>query len=201
MGLEVLLGAVMAIGYVACIQPSAPRYHRPVVVAAAALPAPVVPQPVLPALPAPVAPKAIEAKTVAVKAAKPPVAKKPGLPLAQPTPARQPAPLVSVAPVVAVTPTPVTLAVPAPPRLSPEELIRRGMAALNAREWPAAVDAFEAARSLQPGNPDLGYLRGMALENLGQPGAAIDAFRLCTSGPYAQVAKGHVKTLLAKIRK
>ena len=60
---------------------------------------------------------------------------------------------------------------------------------------------FEAARSLQPGNPDLGYLRGMALENLGQPGAAIDAFRLCTSGPYAQIAKGHVKTLLAKIGK
>ena len=50
-------------------------------------------------------------------------------------------------------------------------------------------------------NPDLGYLSGMALENLGQPGAAIDAFRSCTSGPYAQIAKGHVKTLLSKLKR
>lgn len=74
------------------------------------------------------------------------------------------------------------------------------MVSLNAGQWPSAIESFDAARKLQPNNPDLGYLSGMALENLGQPGAAINAFRSCTSGPYAQIAKGHVKTLISKLK-
>ena len=74
------------------------------------------------------------------------------------------------------------------------------MVSLNAGQWPSAIESCDAARNLQPNNPDLGYLSGMALENLGQPGAAINAFRSCTSGPYAQIAKGHVKTLISKLK-
>ena len=192
-GLELALAAAMAIGYIAFIQPTAPRYHQ----AAAAkvvlpVPIPVAPAPVIVApVTAPPAilahPKVTPAKprtNPAPTAAKVPSPKVPAL---LPTPA--PVPVLSV------------IAAPVEVKLSPDEFIRRGMVSLNAGQWPSAMESFDAARQLQPNNPDLGYLSGMALENLGQPGAAIDAFRSCTSGPYAQIAKGHVKTLVSKLKR
>ncbi len=125
------------------------------------------------------------------------------VPAVQPQPAPEP-----VAPVVPVLTPPVKLAVAAaakvrtvPASVTLQEHIERGMTSLNGARWAAAIEAFEAARQLQPRNPDLGYLTGIALENLDQPGAAIDAFRSCTAGPYVQVSKGHVKTLLAKLKR
>ena len=105
------------------------------------------------------------------------------VPAVQPLPAPEP-----VAPVVPASTTPVKLAVAAPAKVTPpaprtvpalvtpEEHIERGMTSLNGARWAAAIEAFEAARTLQPRHPDLGYLTGIALENLDQPGAAIDAF-------------------------
>ena len=82
--------------------------------------------------------------------------------------------------------------------MPPDDLIRCGRVSLNAGQWTSAIESFDAARKLQPNNPGLGYLSGMALENLGQPGAAIDAFRSCTSGPYAQIAKGQLVSKLKR---
>lgn len=79
--------------------------------------------------------------------------------------------------------------------------MQRGIAALNSRDYAGALTLFRQARQAQPRNPDLGYLTGLALENQSEFGAAIDAFRSCTSGPYAQIAKNHVKMLVDKLRK
>ena len=188
-GLELALAGAMAIGYIAFIQPTAPRYHQVAAKVVLPVPIPVAPTPVIvapvTALPAILAHRKVTPAKVPV--AKVPVAKVPVKPL--PPPALVPA----------TVPTPI--ATPVQLKLSPDELIRRGMVSLNAGQWPSAMESFDAARKLQPNNPDLGYLSGMALENLGQPGAAIDAFRSCTSGPYAQIAKGHVKTLVSKLKR
>ena len=191
-GLELALAAAMAIGYIAFIQPTAPRYHQAAAKVVLPVPIPVAPAPVIVA---PVtAPPAILAHPK-VTPAKP-------RPNPAPTAAKVPSPKV---PALLPTPAPVPvlspIATPVEVKLSPDEFIRRGMMSLNAGQWPSAMESFDAARKLQPNNPDLGYLSGMALENLGQPGAAIDAFRSCTSGPYAQIAKGHVKTLVSKLKR
>ena len=203
-GLELLLAGGMAIGYIVFIQPTAPRYHQ---AAAAKVIAPVPPVPVptaietISAAPAAVimAPVIVAPVTVPPTAlAHPKVT--PAKPRASPAaPAAKILPPV-VLPTPVPSPIPTRIPTPVPVKPSPDELIRRGMVSLNAGEWPSAMESFDAARKLQPNNPDLGYLSGMALENLGQPGAAIDAFRSCTSGPYAQIAKGHVKTLVSKLK-
>ncbi len=199
-GLELVLAGAMAIGYIAFIQPTAPRYHQAAAKVVLPVPIPVEATPIAPApvIVAPVAALAnprvtpVKVPVVKVPVVKVPVVKVPVVKVpvrTLPPPALVPAPV----------PTPV--ATPVEVKLSPDELIRRGMVSLNAGQWPAAMESFDAARKLQPNNPDLGYLSGMALENLGQPGAAIDAFRSCTSGPYAQIAKGHVKTLVSKLKR
>ena len=183
-GLELAVAAAMAIGYIAFIQPTAPRYHQAAAKVVLPVPIPVAPTPVIVA-PVTALPAILAHRKVTP--AKVPVAKVPVKPL--PPPALLPA----------TVPTPI--ATPVEVKLSPDEFIRRGMVSLNAGQWPSAMESFDAARKLQPNNPDLGYLSGMALENLGRPGAAIDAFRSCTSGPYAQIAKGHVKTLVSKLKR
>ena len=191
-GFELLLAGAMAIGYIAFIQPTAPRYHRAAVakmiLPTAVAPAPVIVAPVAAPAELSVRAKATPAKGRAIPAA-PAATTLP--PVILPTPVSSPIP----------TRIPTSAQVPVMVKLSPDELIRRGMVSLNAGQWPSAIESFDAARKLQPNNPDLGYLSGMALENLGQPGAAIDAFRSCTSGPYAQIAKGHVKTLISKLKR
>jgi predicted Zn-dependent protease len=106
---------------------------------------------------------------------------------------------------VAREPRPAALPKPAvakAPRKSgsPADLVAQGQAALNARDYAGALKLLNQAQAAAPANPDLGYLRGLALENLGQPGAAIDAYRSCTSGPYTQIAANHVKMLASKLR-
>jgi Flp pilus assembly protein TadD len=86
-------------------------------------------------------------------------------------------------------------------RPAPADLIQQGADLLGTRNFEGALKLFEQARQAQPGNPDLGYLMGMALEQMGQLGAAIDAYRTCTSGPYAQIARTHVQTLAARLRR
>lgn len=202
-GLELLLAGAMTIGYIAFIQPTAPRYHQ-AVVAKVIAPVPI-PVAATPVETIPVSPAAVIASPVA---APPAVVARPKVPPAKPraisaAPPAAKVPTKTLPPALLPTPVPSPIPIPTPVqvKLSPGELIRRGMVSLNAGQWPSAIESFDAARKLQPNNPDLGYLSGMALENLGQPGAAIDAFRTCTSGPYAQIAKGHVKTLVAKLKR
>lgn len=196
-GFELLLAGAMAIGYIAFIQPTAPRYHRAAVAKVvlptavetiAVAPAPVIVARVAAPIALSVRPKVTPAKARAIPAAP---AAKTLPPVVLPTPVSSPIP----------TRIPPPVQAPVQVKLSPDELIRRGMVSLNAGQWPSAIESFDAARKLQPNNPDLGYLSGMALENLGQPGAAIDAFRSCTSGPYAQIAKGHVRMLISKLKR
>lgn len=88
---------------------------------------------------------------------------------------------------------------PTPP--NPSQVIQSGIAALNSKDYTTAATQFRKARQLQPNNPDLGYLLGMSLESSGELASASDAFETCTSGPYAQIAKGHVKTIMQKLNK
>ena len=121
------LGAgVMAIGYIALIQSTAPRDHQTAVAKVIA------PAPVIVAAP-PVAlarPKVMPAKPRAAPAAKTLSA------VVLPTPVP--------------SPIPTRIPMPVQVKLSPDQLIRRGMVSLNAGQWPSAIQSFSAARKLQP---------------------------------------------------
>ncbi len=116
------------------------------------------------------------------------------------TPAPKPAPSAATqgTPPPAPAPKPSSPK-PAPP--NPAEVIQSGITALNSKDYATAVTLFRKARQLQPNNPDLGYLLGMSLESAGELEPAREAFETCTSGPYAQIAKGHIKTITQKLKK
>ena len=62
-----------------------------------------------------------------------------------------------------------------------------------------ALGLFRRVRQVQPGNHDVGYLMGMALEQAGRLDEAMLAYKSCTKGNYASVAGGHVKMLAKKL--
>jgi hypothetical protein len=171
LGVEMLIGLVMLAGYQAWVQPGAPRNQKAAAPTGIATVAPPEPEPPRP-------------QSMPTRAPVPVVAPDPV------APAREPAPLPK--PGVAKAPRKST---------PPVDLIAQGQAALNARDYAGALKLLNQAQAAAPANADLGYLRGLALENLNQPGAAIDAYRSCTSGPYAQIAASHVKMLASKLRK
>ncbi|MBM3735841.1 MAG: tetratricopeptide repeat protein [Acidobacteria bacterium] len=196
----VVLGAVMFLVYDMVIRPNAPRnevaQNEPAPIE------PVAPPPADPTAEPPPAPIEPPPQVPPVAAPKPatkagtPKAPAKGAPASPTAPPAQP-PFRTGAQVPA--PKPPVTPKPEPPK--PEEIIKQGMDALNAKDYTRAVGLFRQARELQPSNPDLGYLLGMALENTGEPGAALDAYNSCTSGPYAQIAKNHVKMLAKKLSK
>ena len=197
--------------YQAWIQPGAPRFHgqaKAAEASAAPVAAVVVaPVPVVPAVTAP-APKAA-APAVVVVAPKRPIAvaaqPKPQIPARQPAAAPVPRPGLPPHQATVVPPAPGPIASPLPRQLTPPNdpatSLQRGMTALNSHDFAAAVTLLRQARQMQPANPDLGYLMGMALEGTGELGAAIDAFRSCQSGPYQQIARSHLKALVKKLGK
>lgn len=205
-GAELFVGVTMLAGYQAWVEPGAPRHKQqaaPAPVAIAVSPAP--PPLQESALPAPTLPAKKPLAAVPVPAAR----------KAQPPPQQQPKPVKlsaltpaepAAAPVPVALPQPQQLAptpapAPAAPPPNPVSITQRGIEALNARDFTAAVTLLRQARAQQPGNPDLGYLLGMALEKSGEPGAAIDAFRSCTAGPYESIARSHVKALAKRLGK
>jgi hypothetical protein len=84
------------------------------------------------------------------------------------------------------------------PALTVKEHIERGNAYLNAGRTQAALLHYQDAQRLEPNNPDVYYLLGLAYERLGDTEAAIKAFGQCTSGPYANVSQSHLKRLQRK---
>lgn len=96
---------------------------------------------------------------------------------------------------VTMTPRPSEAAEPA---LTARQHIDRGNAYLNAGRAQAALLHYQEAQRLEPGNPDVYYLLGLAYERLGDIEAALKAFEQCTSGPYAGVAQSHFKRLQKK---
>ncbi len=88
-----------------------------------------------------------------------------------------------------------------PPPPDPAELISQGMKAYNAKQPDEALALYRRAKQAQPGNVDLGYLMGIALEQSGDLESALASFESCTSGNYAGVSRAHVKRLAKKLRK
>jgi Flp pilus assembly protein TadD len=97
---------------------------------------------------------------------------------------------------------PVVATAAAAPAAAAEVISAReqGVRALTAERYAEAVQFFQQARQADPGNPDLAYLTGVALEGTNQIGAAIDAFRSCRAGQYAGQAKDHIAMMIAKLQ-
>ena len=207
---ELFAGVTMLAAYQAWIQPGAPRFQTqakvaeiPVASAVVVAQAPPIPSPVPDAteVPQPQQAVVVPKRPVAVFAQP-----KPKVSASLPAPMQQspaPRPNVQRHQAMAAPPAPVPIASPIPHLLAPSNYpataMQRGIAALNSRDFPAAVTLLRQARQMQPANADLGYLMGMALEGTGEFGAAIDAFRSCQSGPYRQIAHSHVKALVKKL--
>jgi hypothetical protein len=120
-----------------------------------------------------------------------------------PKPAMPTAPAPQAPGPVTTAPKPPTPAPkpPGPKPPNPAEVIQSGIAALNTKDYATAVTLFQKAQQLQPGNADIGYLLGMSLEGTGDLAAAQTAFESCTTGPYAQIARNHIKTIAQKLKK
>jgi len=81
------------------------------------------------------------------------------------------------------------------------EYVRRGNEYFNARRYDDALREYRAAQQLDPSNPDIYYLLGLVHERRGEYDAAREAFARCTAGPYAAVARNHLKMLEKRRRR
>ncbi|MDX2033195.1 MAG: tetratricopeptide repeat protein [Blastocatellia bacterium] len=126
----------------------------------------------------------------------------------QPTPAQQtqaaPVPVQPIAQPANAAAQPVKPAYtppevkPVKPALTMQDHWRLGAGYLGAGRNQEALNEFEQARRLAPGNVDLFYLIGTAYNQMGRYDEALAAYRQCTSGVYASVAQNHVKRLEGK---
>jgi serine/threonine protein kinase len=111
----------------------------------------------------------------------------------------QPAP--AGMPEVAILPDPPQ-AVPKPPEgPSPEEHMTRGLELYGKGSYEEAITEFLAVERIQPSNQDVQYLLGSAYHKLGKLIDARAHYRRCTYGPYAIVARRHVKNISKKLDK
>lgn len=85
--------------------------------------------------------------------------------------------------------------------LSVTEHVRRGNEHFTAGRYDDALLEYRAAQQLDPSNPDVYYLLGLVHERRGEYDAARQAFEQCTTGPYAAVARNHLKMLEKKRQK
>jgi tetratricopeptide (TPR) repeat protein len=82
-----------------------------------------------------------------------------------------------------------------------EQHLQRGREHFNAGRYHQSLEEYQQVKRLDANNQDVGYLMGLAYEQMGQLEAALEAYRGCTSGPYAGVAGNHVKRLEKKLRR
>ncbi len=85
--------------------------------------------------------------------------------------------------------------------LTVAEHVRRGNEHFTAGRYDEALREYHIARGLDPANPDVYYLLGLVHERLGEYEAAREAFEQCTAGPYAAIARNHLKMLEKKRRR
>ncbi len=89
----------------------------------------------------------------------------------------------------------------ASPALTVAEHVRLGNEHFAAHRYEEALREYVKARERDPANPDIYYLIGLVHERRGEYEAAWEAFQRCTSGPYATVARNHLKMLEKKRKK
>ena len=92
-------------------------------------------------------------------------------------------------------------AAPAPVLRTADAVLKQGIAFLGSGRYAEALREFEQAQQLSPGNKDIYYLTGQAYHQLGRLDQALNAYRQCTTGAYAAVAKNHVSALEKKLGK
>jgi Flp pilus assembly protein TadD len=114
-------------------------------------------------------------------------------------------PPVQAPPVEAPKPEPVETPKPTPKPVEPvvtaAQHISKGIAFFNSGDSSSAMREFQAAQRQEPGNADVFYLMGQVHEKGGDLESALKDYERCTSGTYANVARGHVKMLKDKVEK
>jgi tetratricopeptide (TPR) repeat protein len=85
--------------------------------------------------------------------------------------------------------------------LSAEQSLSQGKKFFGERRYQEALAEFERYKKLDPDNKDVYYVIGLTYQKMNQLGQALEAYRQCTSGQYASVAQGHVKSLEKKVGK
>jgi Tetratricopeptide repeat len=77
----------------------------------------------------------------------------------------------------------------------------QGITYMNSSRYQDALQEFENAKKLDPGDKDVYYLFGLTYQKMNQLERAIEAYRQCTSGNYASVSQSAVKILEKKVGK
>ena len=72
---------------------------------------------------------------------------------------------------------------------------------MNSGRHQEALQEFENAKKLDPGNKDVYYMLGLNYQKMNQLERALESYRQCTSGDYASTSQGHVKILEKKVGK
>jgi len=85
--------------------------------------------------------------------------------------------------------------------VSVENILKQGIAHMYAGQYQEALSELESVKKLDPGNKDVYYVIGLTYQKMNQLEQALEAYRQCTSGHYASVAQGHVKSLEKKVGK
>jgi uncharacterized Zn finger protein (UPF0148 family) len=85
--------------------------------------------------------------------------------------------------------------------ISAETYLNQGISYLTSSRYQEALQEFEQAKRLDPGNKNVYYLIGQAYQKMNQLERALEAYRQCTSGHYASPAQNHVKILEKKVGK
>jgi hypothetical protein len=83
---------------------------------------------------------------------------------------------------------------------SAQDILKDGLHHFESGQYSEALAAYEQVQRLDRANRDVHYLAGLAHEKLGDLDAALKAFEQCTSGPYANVSKQHVKSLKKRLK-
>jgi tetratricopeptide (TPR) repeat protein len=103
----------------------------------------------------------------------------------------------------AAKPTPATpqeqQAAGGPP--SAEQSLNQGKKFFDERRYQEALSVLESVKKIDPNNKDVYYVIGLTYQKMNQLEQALEAYRQCTSGHYASVAQGHVKSLEKKVGK
>jgi tetratricopeptide (TPR) repeat protein len=77
----------------------------------------------------------------------------------------------------------------------------QGITYMNSSRYQDALQEFENAKKLDPGDKDVYYLLGLTYYKMNQLERALEAYRQCTSGNYASVSQKTVTLLEKKIGK
>lgn len=84
---------------------------------------------------------------------------------------------------------------------SAAEHLNQGITYMNGGRHQEALQEYEYAKKLDPGNKDIYYLIGSTYQRMNQLQQALEAYRQCTSGKYVSVSQSAVKNLERRVGK